>query len=430
MTKTFKGPVLDRRGALKLSIGGTAALWLGTAGRGFAQDATIKASWYGGQDVHDRMQRALGVFTDKNPDIAVDVEFAPFADFYDRLPVQYAGGGAPDVHRHSMTYLFDYIERGQLADLTPYVGSVIDTSSLYPGVVEIGTTGDAIQAIGNNQIAISLFHNTRKLEEAGVLDRLDGLTWDGFKEIAIALGEAGGEQHYGTNDGGAFFAFLELFVTQRGKSLYADGGLGFERQDLVDWFTFWQEMRAARGAPPASVTAESGGFQNAPLVRDLAAMQTGWCQQLVFYQTLMTEELGIVPCPSPEGGADNGHLIRALDFWVVPARSTNPDEAARLIDFLLNDEEAIEILGLTLGGPASDKASEILQRTADEANLKVLRYLEDLRADASPLTPGWIRGHGELESLLNRLNAAIGFDQSSPEAAADDFFAEADFVLG
>lgn len=425
-----RGPRLDRRGALKLSIGGAAALWLGSATQGFAQATQIKASWYGGQDTHDRMQQALALFTQKNPDIEVGVEFAPFADFYDRLPVQYSGGGAPDMHRHSMSVLFDYIERGLLADLTPHVGSTIDISGLYPGVVEIGTAGDEIQAIGNNQISISLFYNQEKLDAAGVTGALDNLTWDAFRDMAIKLGQAGGDQHYGTNDGGGFFAFLELFVTQRGKGLYSEGALGFDSQDLTDWFTFWHTMRAERGAPPPSVTAESAGFQNAPMVRNLAAMQTGWCQQLVFFQALMTQELGIHACPSPEGAADNGHLIRALDFWVVPARSAHVEQSARLIDFLLNDEDAIKTLGLTLGGPASDKASAILAETADAPSAKVLNYLEELRPVASPQTPGWLGGHSELESLLNRLNASVGFEQTTPEAAAENFFSEAERILG
>ncbi|HTN61517.1 MAG TPA: extracellular solute-binding protein, partial [Devosia sp.] len=391
----------------------------------------IKAAWYGGQDTHDRMQKALALFTQKNPDIPVTVEFAPFGDFYDRLPVQYSGGGAPDMHRHSMTYLFDYIERGLLADLTPFIGKTIDTASLYPGVVEIGTMGDTVNAIGNNQIAVGLFYNQAKLNAAGITGKLDDLTWDSFREMAIALGQAGGDQHYGTNDAGGFAGIFEVFLTQRGKSLYtAESGLGFEKADLIDWLAFWQSMRAERGAPPPAVTAESAGFQNAPMVRDLAAMQIGWNQQLVFYQALMTTELGIHACPSLAGGANNGHLIRALDFWVCPAKSSHVEQSAKLIDFLLNDDEAIAILGLTLGGPASDKAAAILAKTADAPSAKVLQYLDNLRAVASPDTPRWIKGHGELESLLNRLNGEVGFERTTPEAAADTYFDEADFILG
>lgn len=426
-----KGSHFDRRQVIKLSIGGAAALWLGSNAAAFAQSTPIKASWYGGQDTHDRMQQALALFTEKNPDIAVSVEFAPFAEFYDRLSIQYTGGGAPDMHRHSMTYLFDYIERGQLADLTPFIGSTIDTSSLYPGVVEIGTMGDTVNAIGNNQIAVGLFYNQAKLDAAGRTDALQDLTWDSFRDMAIALGQAGGNNTYGVNDSGGFTGLFEVFLTQRGKSLYgSEGGLGFEKSDMIDWLAYWQSLRAERGAPPPAVTAESAGFQNAPMVKNQAAMQIGWNQQLVFYQALMTEELGITACPSLAGGANNGHLIRALDFWVVPSRSANTEQAAKLINFLLNDEEAIAILGLTLGGPASDKASAILAETAEGASLKVLNYLNDLRAVASPETPRWIKGHGEMESLLGRLNSEVGFERTTPEAAADTYFGEADFVLG
>jgi multiple sugar transport system substrate-binding protein len=418
---------LNRRELIKVSIGGAAALWLGSSMGALAQATTIKAAWYGGQDTHDRMQKAIGLFSAKNPDIAVSVEFAPFAEFYDRLPVQYSGGGAPDVHRHSMTYLFDYLKRGLLADLTPYIGSTIDVSSLYPGVVDIGKSGDEVRAIGNNQIAVALFYDKAKVAAAD----LDNLTWESFKDLTIKLGKAGGANSYGTNDGGAFMGFFEVFLTQRGKSLYADDSkLGFEKQDLIDWLTYWEALRAEQGAPPPAVTAESAGFQNAPLVKGTAAMQVGWSQQIVFYQALMQDELDIHSIPIPAGAADNGHLIRALDFWVVPESSQNKDAAAKLINFLLNDEEALAALGLSLGGPASDRATNVLAKTADAPSAKVLGYLTDLRGNASKATPRWISGHGELESLLGRLNSAVGFGQTTPEAAADDFFSEAGRILG
>ena len=299
---------LNRRDLIKVSVGGAAALWLGSSVGALAQAETIKAAWYGGQDTHDRMQKAIALFSAKNPDVAVTVEFAPFAEFYDRLPVQYSGGGAPDMHRHSMTYLFDYLKRGLLADLTPYIGSTIDISALYPGVVDIGKNNDEVRAIGSNNIAVALFYNKAKVDAAA----LDNLTWDSFKALATRIGKDGGANSYGTNDGGGFIGFFELFVTQRGKSLYSpENQLGFDKQDLVDWLAFWEEMRAGQGAPPSAITAESAGFQNAPMVKGTAAMQVGWNQQIVFYQALMQDELDIHPCPVPAGAADNGHLIRA-----------------------------------------------------------------------------------------------------------------------
>ncbi|AJY46534.1 ABC transporter substrate-binding protein [Martelella endophytica] len=428
MNSKFKGPSLDRRQMLKVSIGGTTALWLGLNGPALAAE-NVKVGWYGGQDTNARMQKALAIFAERNPDINLEVEFAPFGDFYDRLPVQYSAGTAPDMHRHSMTYLFSYLKRGLLADLSPHVGSTIDVSGLYPGVLEIGTDGGETHAIGNNQIAYAVFYNEQELEKAGVTADLEGMTWDGYHDIAVKIAEAGGNNHYGTSDDGGSMALFEIFLTQRGKSLYQGEELGFEAADLTEWLTYWQKMRDDRACPPSSISAESAGFQNAPMVRGLAGMQAGWCQQLIFYTDLMTTPVGIHSGPVPEGAADNGHLVRALDFWVVPTRSKRIEEGAKVIDFLLNDEEAIKTLGLTLGGPASQKATDILLENSEGANIKVLNYLTDVRKNAPKQTPRWIGGHGELEQLLSRQNQSVGFGQATPEKAAGDFINQSKMIL-
>lgn len=416
-----------RRTAL-IGLAGGATLAL-TPRLAFAQDTTIKCAWYGGQDTHERMKKALAIFEQKNPSVKVDVEFAPFGDFWDRLAIQYQGGGAPDVHRHSMTYLYEYEKRGLLADLGPYVGDVIDTSSLYPGVVDIGTRNGETRAIGNNQIALALFFDKAKIDKAGVADQLEGMSWDGYAQIAAEVAKANGD--YGTNDGGGFLAFYEQWLAQHGTQLYPDGvSIGYTAEDATAWFDYWQKMRESKAAPPPEITSEAVGFQNAPMVKGKAAMQTGWCQQLVFYQDLMEAELGISTSPIADGIDGNGHFIRALDFWVVPEGSQHKDEAAKLIDFLLNDEDAIATLGITLGGPPSDKAAQILRDTVDDTQRKVLDYLAGLRDGALSETPIWASGQGELESTLGRLNQSVAFGQMTAAEAGEEFTSEGKRIIG
>ena len=426
MTDTAKG--IGRRSMMKIGLAGGATLAL-APGRLLAADTTLKAAWYGGQDTHNRMKDALAIFEKKNPGVKIDVEFAPFGDFWDRLAIEYQGGSAPDVHRHSMTYLYEYEKRGLLADLGGYVGSVIHTDSLYPGVVEIGTRKGITNAIGNNQIATALFYDKAKIAEAGVAEMFDGMTWDGYQEIAAKV--AGVTGQYGTNDGGGFLTLFEQWLAQEGKELYPEaGGIGYEAADAEAWFAYWQAMRDSKGAPPPEITAESVGFQNAPMVKGRAAMQTGWCQQIVFFQDLMEAELDLTATPTSAGATGNGHYIRALDFWVVPEGSKNKDEAAKLIDFLLNDPDAIATLGITLGGPASDQATKILRETVNATQMKVLDYLVALRENALPGTPIWAGGHGELEATLGRLNQSVGFGQMKPAEAAAEMVSEGKRIIG
>ena len=106
------------------------------------------------------------------------------------------------------------------------------------------------------------------------------------------------------------------------------------------------------------------------------------------------------------------------------------DEAAKLIDFLLNDPDAIATLGITLGGPASDQATKILRETVNATQMKVLDYLVALRENALPGTPIWAGGHGELEATLGRLNQSVGFGQMKPAEAAAEMVSEGKRIIG
>lgn len=420
---------IGRRSMLKLTLGSGAAALLAT-NPVFAQDTTLKMASYGGQDLINRIGKALELFVAKHPGVKTEFESAPFADFFDRLAVQYSGGGAPDMHRHSMTYLYDYQKRGLLADLSGYLGKTIDTSELYPGVVEIGTQKGAIQAIGNNQIALALFYDVEKFKSAGLEDRLATMGWDDFREIASKVGKAGGEKHYGTNDAGGFLAFFEQFLYQKGITMFpAEGGIGFTEDDCAEWFEFWAAMRADQGAPPAEVSAEAVGMQNSPLVKGIGAMNSGWCQQLVFFQDLTQRELNVTRTPVPKEGG-NGHFIRALDFWVIPEQSKHKDLAAELINFFLNDPEAIATLGISLGGPPSAKATRILSETATPTGQKVMDYLVKLREGANKEIPIWVSGWAEFEGAIKRTNDSVGFGKLSPKDAGEQLFDEADRIFG
>ncbi|MBP0573166.1 hypothetical protein J8J27_20945, partial [Mycobacterium tuberculosis] len=90
---------------------------------------------------------------------------------------------------------------------------------------------------------------------------------------------------------------------------------------------------------------------------------------------------------------------------------------------------ALAILGLSLGGPASERAADILAVTADPINTKILKYIKELRPRASKQVVRWVKGHGQLQDLLERLNAQVGFRQLTAAAAAAQFFANSRRVL-
>jgi len=55
-------------------------------------------------------------------------------------------------------------------------------------------------------------------------------------------------------DGGRNEPLLEVWLTQRGKSLYTpEGKVGYDEKDMSEWFAFWSDLRK-RGASAAPDT--------------------------------------------------------------------------------------------------------------------------------------------------------------------------------
>ena len=96
-------------------------------------------------------------------------------------------------------------------------------------------------------------------------------------------------------------------------------------------------------------------------------------------------------------GDHNGGFTKVSMAFAVAANSEHPKEAAMLINFLLNEDEGIEISGTERGIPCSKKAIEILNEKGigdemvKEANSKVTAYSK------FPLDP-----YFELQQLLIR----------------------------
>ena len=56
------------------------------------------------------------------PASTIDPETYAWNDYWPKLATQAAGQNLPDVIQMDYRYIFEYARRGQLADLTPFVG--------------------------------------------------------------------------------------------------------------------------------------------------------------------------------------------------------------------------------------------------------------------------------------------------------------------
>ena len=159
----------------------------------------------------------------------------------------------------------------------------------------------------------------------------------------------------GATDPGQSEDAFEVWLRGRGKALYTeDGRLGFTAGDLTRWWTFTDRLRREGAVSPAGQTTQlDGSVENTPLGRGKAIADFNWDAPSSGYLALVKGGVALAPMPSGEDGTP-GQYFKPSMFLGIGAHTGHRKEAAELVDFLLNDGQAAEILGATRGIPVNE----------------------------------------------------------------------------
>src|SRR5690606_21889222 len=145
---------------------------------------------------------------------------------------------------------------------------------------------------------------------------------------------------------------LETWVRQRGKALYtAEGKLGYELEDLIDYFAFWYQMQEDGLTPPADLQAQAvanGKMEETMFVTNHVVFDFIHSNQLVAVQKLVPEEIAITMIPNQKDGKPGQYLKPSM---LISMAETAADKvaAAKLIEFFITDENANDILMIERG---------------------------------------------------------------------------------
>ena len=420
---------ITRRQLLGVTLAGLAAATLSSCGPRGSVPGKPGVSWYGGDPVHEAMRELIALYQRKYPDIDTVAQYSAFDDYWDRLATQTAGRSAPDVMRMSMSYLSDYADRGALQDLSSYIGRAIDLGDMAPDIADSARIDGAYYGISQSSIANAAFVDGGLIEELGVADVDESWTWDEFGAWAKEVG-ASRDDVYGSMDQGGSLQLFESYVREFGTEMFTQDGsdLAFDQGVLEQWWAYWDDLRAHRGVPPGAVSAEVGNFDTWPLAKGVTPVGFGWVQQVAFVQPFVDRPLDILTPPTA-GTGTSGLFVKCLDFWSIASTSSQPDEAARIIDFFVNDEAAIRAQGIVLGVPPSQRAIDLLDLTAGSAEERAVEYVRRVADVVDPAPPAWPLGYNELLTLFTKLGQDISFGEAGVTEAATEFFEQSARVL-
>lgn len=393
------------------------------------ENVTIRMAWWGGQARHEMMNALLDKFEEKYPYITVEREFGTENQFVEKLNTQAAGSNTPDVVQTSSFFLHDFVARNIHMDLDPLVASgEINVSDFSKEDLNGGKVDGKLYMVSFGHNITGVIYNTAIFEKAGVPLPKNNWTWDEYFNTAQQLQKYLGKDAWASEDEGGTFRGFDNFLMQRGKSMFNGKDLGFEKQDLVDWYAFWDKMRKAGVVPPASIQAEQGDKpqEQSMLARGKVAMISKSSNQLKIYQKSTKDKLAIVTYPLG-AGAEKAFPLIIAGAGISPD-SKHPKEAALLLNFIVNESDAATIFRGEHGPQASKKMQDVIHSSLGEPEKMEYAFVDEILPATKPY-PAMPAGSTSVQKLVLTENQAVAFGNKTVEQAADDFFAQAQQIL-
>jgi len=395
-----------------------------------AQDRRLRAIWWGGQDRTNRTQDAINKFLANNPGLSVDTESLAFSDYITRVSTQIAGGNAPDLIQMDYRYITEYAQRGTLEPLDDYIGKDLNLGDWPAAAIDSSRVDGKLYGInlGNNTNA--LFFDTVTWGKAGITEIPLNTEWTKFFDMAAEVTKANaGGTYFGANDASGKAAAFDNWARQKGLSVYNGQEAGTPAEAVAEWFTMWADARAKGAIPPADIAAlDEDTVDSNLIVQGYAGTAFVHSNSLIGYQKTSKNPLDMTTYPQG-AGPHSGQYLKPSQMWSIYSGSPVKQDAIKLANFMVSEQEGALALGLERGVPASASIQDALRPTLDELNTRSLDYVVEVTKTVSPIPAPPPRGATEAESKLKEISQMVAFGQLTPEQGGQQYYDEANGIL-
>lgn len=390
----------------------------------------LRLIFWGGQVRADKTGQVSALFGEETS-INVQNEFLSWNDYWTKLATQIAGGNAPDIFQMDYRYIVEYANRNAIAPLDEFVGDQLNLDDFDDDQVAGGTVDGKLYGISLGANSVACFVNTSPFEKAGIPAPNGPFTYDQLADFNEAFKKADVGMSV-IDDASSFEQALENWLRQRKKALYtADGKLGFDENDAIEWFTMWAKLRDAGICVSAEDRAlYTGSIDTSMIVTGKAALQLDNSNVLIAHQALMQDKLGLAPYPLVAPDATGGQYRKPSMFFSVAGTSKAKADAARYVSYFVNDLKAAKVLGTERGIPCAAHVRDALAPELSEQERLTLEYVAGLGDLIGPIPPAPPQTAGEIAgTMLTNISQQVAFGMQSPEAAGKDFVAQASDLL-
>lgn len=299
------------------------------AGGGDANSVSF-LSWDGAAT----MEPIIAAFEKENPDIKVEMSYAPpVAEYISKLQTQLGSGTGTDVFIITAENKTQLMDGKFVADLSdqPYVGNLAEAAK------DTYSRDGALYGAAPASWGGGILYNKDLLAEVGFQEPPQ--TWDDFLDLCKKLQDKGITPFYEAGDQLpiSLAALLGIQNEKLGGTMDADIWSG--ETSFADTWTAplqqWNELFET-GVEPRSVVSLTGDTVNQEFATGKVAMMTTGSWGLGAVRAAAPDlDVDFMPVP----GASETYWAGAVSpGYAVNAKSTRQENAQKLIDFLISPE--------------------------------------------------------------------------------------------
>jgi len=395
----------------------------------------LRFAWWGNATRDQMTLEAIYLYQLRNPATRIEPQVGTFGGgYWDQLAAQAAAGDLPDVIQQDVSYIVRYAN--QLEDLRPYVDrGLIDLSRWPAASLGNGTINGRLVGLLLGINALNMGVDMAVVQRAGVTIDDTAWSWADYERIALQIFERTGVQ---THPAWQIRHILESLALQTNGSLFTadDMHLGIAQNQatlgaLRDYLAMELRLRAAGALyDPDDAFIQGRAMAEEPLARGRTWNAIFWNNQIQAQRDAAGRNLESVMLPSIAGNASPGMYLRSSMYISMAANSRNKDEAARFINFMINDIDANLILLGERGIPVpSDVKAAVYGHPRTSPGVRyAFDYIDRITPYASSGT-NYPANAGLVETMMQNVIQRILTGRTELEAGLQEMIREASTIL-
>ena len=434
MMKTVSTPI-SRRLVLGAAVTAAGLALSGCGGgstpaAGGGGNVELNFVYWGDSNRAKMTDAAIKIFEEKNPGITVKSEYQDSGPYADKLATRFAGGNPPDVLNMANRTLLEYAQRGTLADLKSF--PEVDLKNIPATIQSRGEVDGKLYGLATGVNLIGMVVNKTITDQAGVTIPDDKTwSWEDYAKFATEITQKTGGKIYGAGYDVATETGPILLARQRGEDFYTkDNKLGVSEETMRDWFQYSVDLRAAGGYPPAGFFEQIGGSPaQSYLAKGTVASQIIPINNYKGYNEAAGGNVVLLRMPGETTEKRRGYSADPSMLWSIAAKSKHPKEAAKLLNFLINDVDGAAETLTQRGVPINPEVTKAIMPKLGEDDTKFVQMVADIQKD--DLAPAYVypKGASVVADTLKQLATEVEFGRVTPADAAKTFLEKSNAAI-